>query len=174
MRLTRLAHVATIGLLFSIVLTACVPANVRPSPAEAAAAQDAAALAQRGQFDQAAQAYLALAAQSSGSADHYRLLAAEAWRQEGQLERAAPSLAQIKREHLSGDEPLRLDLLLAERALGQHDAQTALQLTLQPNVTVPATLQLRLMELRAQAMVATGDNWGGARTRVEMDDQLHF
>jgi len=172
MRFTRLSRVTAIGVLFGLLLSGCVPTNVRPSPAELAAAQNAATLEQQGQFDQAAQAYLALAAQSSGNGDHYRLLAAEAWRQEGQIQLAAPTLAQIKRQRLTDDEPLRFDLLRAELALTNHDAATALQLTTQANVTVPPALQLRLLELRARAMEATGDNWGAARTRVQMDAQL--
>ena len=172
MRFMRLSRTVAIGLVFSLALSACVPVNVQRSPAEIAAAQSAAALAQQGQFEQAAQAYLTLATQSSGHADSYRLQAAEAWRQEGQIERAAPALDSIKRQRLSGDEPLQLDLLRAELALSRHDAQTALQLTTQPNVTVPPAMQLRLLELRARAMQASGDNWGAARTRVQMDDQL--
>ena len=171
MRLMRPTRTIAIGLLLLLLLSACVPTNVR-SPAEIAAARSAAALAQQGQLGQAAQAYLALAQQSSGSADHYRLLAAEAWWQDGHIERAAPTLAQIRRKHLSGDEPLRFDLLRAELALRQHDAATALQLTTQPNVVVPPALQVRLLELRARAMQASGDNWGAARTRVQMDPQL--
>ena len=172
MRLMRLSRAAATGLLFSLVLAACVPMNAPRSPAEIAAAQSADALAQQGQFAQAAQAYMALADQSPGHADSYRLHAAEAWRQEGQIEHAAPILASIKRQRLSDDEPLRLDLLQAELALKQHDAATALRLTTQPNVTVLAALQLRLLELRSRAMVASGDNWGAALTRVQMDDQL--
>jgi outer membrane PBP1 activator LpoA protein len=173
MRLMRLSRAAATGLLFSLVLAACVPMNTARSPAEIAAAQSADALAQQGQFVQAAQAYMALADQSSGHADSYRLQAAEAWRQEGQIERAAPILASIKQQRLSDDEPLRFDLLLAELALDKHDAATALQLTTQANATVPTTLQLRLLELRARAMMASGDGWGAARTRVQMDDQLN-
>lgn len=172
MRLMRLSRAAAIGLLFSLTLAACVPMNAKRSPAEIAAAQDAAAMARQGQFDQAANAYLSLAAQSRGHADSYRLQAAEAWRQEGQIERAAATLASIQRAQLTGDEPLRLDLLRAELALKQHDAATALRLTTQPNVIVPANLKLRLLELRARAMLASGDDWGAARTRVQMDDQL--
>ena len=173
MRLMRLSRIIAIGLLFSLCLSACVPTSAVRSPAEIAAAQSAAALAQQGRFDQAAQAYLNLAAQSPGHADSYRLLAAEAWRQEGQIARAAPVLDKIKRERLSGDEPLRLDLLRAELALNQHDPQTALRLTSQPNVQVPPSLQLRLLELRASALKDTGDLWGAARTRAQMDDELH-
>lgn len=172
MRLMRLPRTAAIGLLLSLALSACVPTNVQRSPAELAAAQSAAALAQQGQLDRAAQAYLDLAEQFSGDADHYRLLAAEAWWQNGNIESAGPTIAQIRRQRLLGDEPLRLDLLRAELALRQHDAATALQLTTQPGATVPPALQLRLLELRARAMNASGDFWGAARTRVQMDDQL--
>jgi uncharacterized protein len=171
MRFMRLPRAAAIGLLFSLALTACVPTNVHRSPAEIAAAQSAATLAQRGQFDQAAQAYLSLAGQYAAG-DSYRLLAAEAWREEGRIERAAPVLAQIRRARLTGDEPLRYDLLRAELALANHDAASALRLTTQPNVNVPPALNLRLLELRARAMAASGDNWGAARTRVQMDGQL--
>ena len=173
MRLMRHSRVAAIGLLLSLALSSCVPTNIQRSPADAAAEQAADSFARQGQFDQAAQAYLALAEQSSGSADHYRLLAAEAWRQEGQIQRAAPTLALIKRNRLIDNEPLHLDLLRAELALSQHDAATALQLTAQVNVTIPPEFQLRLLELRARAMADSGDYWGAARTRVQMDDQLN-
>jgi len=172
MRFMRLARVILTALLFALALNACVPTGAVRSPAEIAAAQHASALAQQGQFDQAAQAWLQLAAQSSARADSYRLQAAEAWRQEGRIEQAAPVLDKIRRERLSGDEPLRLDLLRAELALDQHDARTALRLTSQPNVSVPPSLQLRLLELRARAMKDSGDLWGAARTRVQMDAEL--
>lgn len=160
------------GLLFSLALAACVPGTTRPTPAETDAAHSAAALVQHGQLDAAAQAYLVLADNTSGRRDHYRLLAAEAWRQAGELDHATATLLQIDRRNLSGDEPLRLDLLRAEQALAAHDVATALQLTTQPNVNVPAELRPRLLELRARAMLASRDYWGSARTRAEMQDQL--
>jgi len=172
MRFMRLARAAAPALLISLLLAGCVPANAPRSQAELDAAQSAAALTTQGQFEQAAQAWLALASQSRGHADSYRLHAAEAWREEGQLERAAPVLASIKRQNLTGDEPVRLDLLQAELALSQHDPATALRLTTQPNVFVPDALQPRLLEWRARAMAATGDRWGAARTRVQLDGQL--
>ena len=167
----RLYRAAGVALLISLALTACVPPTAQRSPAEIAASQQAQALAQQGKFDEAAQAYLALA-QTSGNRDEYQLLAAEAYRQEGQLDRATPFLGSIRRARLNGDQPVRLDLLQAELALKQHDAARALQLTTQPNLSVPTALQLRLLELRSQAMQQTGDPWGAARTRVEMDGQL--
>lgn len=167
----RLPRVAGIGLLIGLTLSACVPTATTRSPAELAAAQQADTLARNGQFDQAAQAYLALA-QQSADPDHYRVQAAEAYREEGALERAAPLLAQVDRKHLQNDDAVRFDLLRAELALAHHDAATALKLTTQPDQTVPPALQLRLLELRARAMEASGDAWGAARTRVQMDTQL--
>ncbi len=150
MRLTRAAGVA---LLISLALSGCVPPAAQKSPAEIAASQQADTLVQQGKFDEAAQAYLALA-QTGSNRDHYQLLAAEAYRQEGQLDRAAPLLDGIRRQRLTGDEPSRLDLLQAEMALKQHNAPRALQLTTQPNISVPPALQLRLLELRSQAIAA--------------------
>ena len=173
MRCMRYSRIIAIGLLFALILSACAPTSAVRSPDETASAQSAASLAQQGHFDQAAQAYLDLAAHSSGHADNDRLLAAEAYRQDGHIELAAPVLPKIRRERLTGDEPLRLDLLQAELALAQHDPTSALRLTLQPNVKVPPSLELRLLELRARAMKATGDIWGAARTRVQMDGELH-
>jgi uncharacterized protein len=168
----RSSRLALSGLLLSLVLSACVPSVIPQSPAEIAAAQNADSLAKEGRFDQAAQAYLALAAQSPSRADHYNLLAAEAYRQGGALDRAAPIVAGIHRKELTDDEPVRLDLLRAEIALRQRDPATALQLTTQPDLNVPAYLQPRMLTLRADALADTGDLWGAARTRVSMDNQL--
>ncbi|QNK00061.1 penicillin-binding protein activator [Dyella telluris] len=167
----RFSRAAGVALLISLALAGCVPPEAQKSPAEMAASQQADTLAQQGKFDDAAQAYLALA-QTGSNRDHYQLLAAEAYRQEGQLDRAAPLLDGIRRQRLTGDEPSRLDLLQAEWALKQHNPQRALQLTTQPSISVPAALQVRLLELRSQSMEQTGDLWGAARSRVEMDGQL--
>ena len=160
------------GLLVALVLSACVPSVVPRSPAEIAAEQNATDLARQGQFDRAAQAYLALAAQAPSHADHYDLLAAEAYRQENAWDRAAPLVSSIQRRQLTDDEPLRLDLLRAELALRQRDPATALQLTTQADANVPANLQPRLLTLRADAQADTGDLWSAARTRISMDGLL--
>jgi len=85
----RLIRATGLGLMISLALAGCVPPSVTRTPAEVSAEESAAAMARDGHFDQAAQAYLALAQSSTGAADHYRLLAAEAYRQEGRLEQAA-------------------------------------------------------------------------------------
>jgi len=51
----------TLLLTGMLALSGCIPGNAKPSPAEISAADGAAALARQGQFDQAAQAYFALA-----------------------------------------------------------------------------------------------------------------
>lgn len=168
----RLIRAAGLGLLISLALSGCVTAPAPRTQAELAAEQDASALANQGKFDQAAQAYLTLAQTSPSHADYYHLLAAEAYRQEGHLNQAAPFLGTIRRQRLTGDQPVRLDLLQAELALSQHNAPRALQLTTQADVAVPATLKLRQLELRAAAQLETGDYWGSAHSRVEMDSQL--
>lgn len=172
MRFTRFAQAIVSALVMSLVLVACAPVSTRPSAEETAAAQEAATLAGGGHFDAAAQAYLTLADGNRARADHYRLLAAESWRQGGELDRAAPTLQKIDRSKLVGDEPLRLDLLRAERALDTNNLPEALHLTIEPKEAVPATLRPRLLELRARALAADGDHWGSARTRAEMQDQL--
>jgi uncharacterized protein len=168
----RLCRLAASGLLISVALSACVPSMVPRSPAEVAAAQNASDLAKQGQYDRAAQAYLALAAQTPGRADHYNLLAAQAYAQESALSRAIPIVAGIHRDELTDDDPLRLDLLHAEIALQQNNAPLALQLTTSSNITAPADLQPRLLDLRSQAMAGTGDLWGAARARVQLDGLL--
>jgi uncharacterized protein len=168
----RPSRLALSGLLVSLVLSACVPSVVPRSPAEIAAAQQADDLARQGQLDRAAQAYLALAAQTPSRADHYNLLAAEAYRQENALDRAAPIVASIDRKQLTDDEPVRLDLLRAEIALRRRDPATALQLTTQSDVVIPPNLQPRLLTLRADAQADTGDLWDAARTRISMDGLL--
>ena len=168
----RLARAAAIGLLTGLLMSACVPTVTTRSPAEAAAAKDAQSLADQGQYDQAARAYLALADANSGQADHYRLRAAEAYRESGQLSGHADLVEQIARRGLSDAEASRLSLLQAELALDRNDPHTALRLMTDPALSVPNNLQLRLLELRARAMAGSGDPWGAARTRVEMDSQL--
>ncbi|HEX5305393.1 MAG TPA: penicillin-binding protein activator [Dyella sp.] len=168
----RLYRAAGLALLISLTLAACVPTATQRSPAEISAMQQADALRQQGLFEQAAQAYLALAATSARHADSYRLNAAESYRQEGELDRADSVLGTVQRERLTGDEPARLDLLRAEIALHHGDSQGALSIIGQPDLRVPPALQLRLLELRARALEASGDVWGAARTRVQMDPEL--
>jgi outer membrane PBP1 activator LpoA protein len=171
----RATRAFTFGILLSAGLAGCATQGGMTStsaapPAEAT--QAAQALYTKGQFDQAAQAYQALAAQDAQHRDYYTLLAAESYRQEGALDRTQPLLDRIHRNRLEGEDALRYDALRAEVALKNNDAQTALSLTGKPEVRISPLLAQRLAELRARAQAAANDPWGAAQTRVELDGQL--
>lgn len=126
----------------------------------------------QGDFDAAARDFIALADAHPRDGAFYRLRAAEAYRQEGNIEAVAGLLPQIRQRALQGDEVVRLDLLVAEVALSRHDAPAALnrlQFT-DPNVAVP--LRMRALELRARALAMQGDALGSARTRADLDRLL--
>ena len=80
----------------------------------------------QGNFDAAARDFLALADAHPRDGAFYRLRAAEAYLQNGEIDAAARTLPDIQRRHLQGDEPIRYDLLAAEVALSRHDAAGAL------------------------------------------------
>jgi outer membrane PBP1 activator LpoA protein len=170
----RSVRIPSLALLLALGLAGCavvgVPQHGTPPPS--GGTQAAQALYTKGQFDQAAQAYLALAAQDDEYRDYYRLLAAEAYRQEGSLDKSVPILDQVRRTHLEGEDALRYDMLKAEIALKNKDGAAALALTGEPAANVSPPLRLRMAELRAKAQAATGDPWSAASTRVDMDSQL--
>lgn len=167
----RTFRLAGLGLLLALGFAGCAPGPAVRSPAETAEAARAAELARQGRFDEAAQAYQALAA-GSAVPDHYLLQAAESYREEGAIARAAPLLEQIHGERLTDDERARYVLLRAEAALARNDPATALKLTTQPGLNLPAALRPRLLELRARAQEATHDDWAAAQTRVALDAEL--
>lgn len=170
----RSIRATTLGILLSAGLAGCVTqGGVQHGTAPSGEATQAAqTLYIKGQFDQAAQAYLALAAQDATHRDYYKLLAAESYRQEGALDRAAPVVADVRRSRLEGEDALRLDALRAEIALKNNDAKTALSLTGKPATRVSPQIDQRLAELRARSQAAAGDPWSAAQTRVELDGQL--
>ena len=169
LRLPRLLLLCPI--LASALLSGCIemePREERPP----AAAIDAEKLYQQGDLDGAARAFENLAAEHSDERDHYRLRAAEAYREEGNLEAAGQVLAGVKARRLSPDESIRLALLNAEIALAQRDAARALQLLGYPDENLPPPLRLRTLELRARAQSASGDALASARTRAALDRLL--
>jgi outer membrane PBP1 activator LpoA protein len=172
----RPIRATSLSLLLCAGLAGCVtPGGVsqHSSAPSGEATQAAQALYTKGQFDQAAQAYLALAGQDPAHRDYYKLLAGEAYRQEGALDRAAPVVADIRRSHLEGEDALRFDALRAEIALKNNDPAAALSYTGKPSSRVSPQVEQRLSELRARAQAASNDPWSAAQTRVELDSQLH-
>jgi outer membrane PBP1 activator LpoA protein len=158
--------------LLALALAACATIEEEPTAPSADAAR-AEQLYRHGDLDQAAAAFEALAESSGGEAAlHYRLRAAEALRDAGDLDAAARTLGNLKRRRLHGADQVRLDLLDAEIALAHGDAAAAEALLAAPIETLPEDLQPRALELLARAEVAKGDRYAAARTRAELDRYL--
>lgn len=156
-------------LLLCLLLGAC--ATMSDSVIEPSTDADhAEQLYAQGNFDQSAAAFLDLAQTHGGDdADHYRLRAAEALRERGDLDGAANALEGVKSRRLHGDEPLRLDLVEAEIALKNGDSPKALALLAIGPDQLPANLRPRLLELRARGELASGDAFASARTRALLE-----
>lgn len=143
------------------------------TPVDTQAAADAEAMYRQGELERAAVAFLNLAARSgSDDAAHFRLRAAEARRDNGDLKGAAIALDGIKRRRLPGDEPLRLDLIDAEIALDRGDAEFAESRIRDIDAEAHPPLRLRVLELRARAQAASSRPLASARTRARMDGLL--
>lgn len=171
-RALALPHAAVrlaVTLLLGLALGAC--ATMSTSVVEPSANADhAEQLYAQGNFDQSAAAFLDLAQTDAGdAAAHYRLRAAEALRERGDLDGAANALDGVNRRRLHGDEALRLDLIDAEIALKQGDAAKAQALLAVDTDGLPETLRPRLLELRARSELAGGDAFASARTRAALD-----
>jgi outer membrane PBP1 activator LpoA protein len=136
---------------------------------EAASAEQAYS---QGDFDRAAQEFLDLADAHSGERAHFRLRAAEAFLENGEVDAAAQALDGIKPRRLGDDEAPRYHLLVAQVALAQHQPARALEQLAVADANVPQSLHLRLLELRARAQAESGDALGSARTRAALDRSL--
>lgn len=126
----------------------------------------------QGDFDRAAQMFLDLADAHSGERAHFRLRAAEAYRESGELDAAAQALDGVRPRRLNEEENLRYHLIEAELALAQHAPQRALEHLLANEAALPPPLRLRELELRARAQAEAGDALGSARTRAALNRWL--
>ena len=142
---SRFASVCALVLL----LAACAGTPRRDVPPDAA--RIAEALYRDGDFAQAAAAFADAAAASRARRNYYQLRAAEAWRELGDLEAAAGVLDGVGRRRLNEIESLRLDLLLAELALREGDAEAAQHLLTRPQDSVPDAFRARWHDLGARA-----------------------
>ncbi|MGB0132893.1 penicillin-binding protein activator [Dokdonella sp.] len=158
--------------LLALAGAACSTTGVqtRDDGAEAVQAEQ---LVREGNLQAAAQEYLNLADRSRGSATaYYQLRAGEILRENGDYSGAARAIKDIKRKRLSGDEPLRLDLLEAEIALQEGDLQRASALMVVDEASVPPNLRVRVLELRARIAEASGDPFASARIRATLESDL--
>jgi len=152
-------------------LGGCAIGVVREEPASGAALE-AEQLYKQGDFDHAAQAFLQLAEAHSGDRAHYRLRAAEAFHENGDIDAVAQTLEGIKPRRLGSEELVRYNLLEAELALNRHDATRAMQYLDYAPATIAMPLRLRALELRARAQADAGNALASARTRAELDRWL--
>ncbi len=171
--LLRLAFMSIVALC--TLFAGCAQISVFGGAHEAREAPEAASAEQaysQGDFDRAAQEFMDLADAHSGERAHFRLRAAEAFRENGEMDAAAQVLDGIKPRRLSDDEAPRYHLLQAEVALAQHMPARALEQLAIADANLPQSLHLRLLELRARAQAENGDALGSARTRAALDRSL--
>jgi uncharacterized protein len=155
------------------LLTSCADMDVADDTPVASASATAEHAYAQGEFERAAQIFLELSDAHSGDRAHYRLRAAEAYRENGQLDAAAQALDGVKSRRLSEEEVPRYNLLEADIALSQHAPARALEyLNYTDANTLPMPLRLRSLELRARAQAANGDALASARTRAGLDRWL--
>lgn len=174
MRAACLLHAVLVALTLALGACASLPGPLgAPAPAVVERVEHAERLQADGEFAAAASEFLALSRAHRGDASaYYRLRAAEALRDGGDIEGAEGALGDIKRRRLHDDEPQRLDLLDAEIALHRGDIERARALLTFDDATLAPNLRVRALELRARAELAAGDAFGAARMRAALDRHL--
>ncbi|MBN8728198.1 MAG: penicillin-binding protein activator [Xanthomonadales bacterium] len=166
-RAPRLLLAGVLGLL----MAAC--ATLAPGPEITQQAQRAEQAYRDGDFDRAASSYLDLArSQRGAAASYYRLRAAEALRQRGDLAGASRALEGVNRRHLDTNEAARLSLLEAEIALHDNDPARSRALLARMPAALPPELAIRRLELGARGELAMGDRFAAARLRAALDGRL--
>ena len=171
LRLPRISR--HVFLAAAALLAGCggMPTQEQAPSADAAAAEQA---YNQGDLDRAAQLYLDISLSNPRDAAHYKLRAAEAYRENGELDQAAQALAGIKPQRLNPEESVRLSLVHAEIALSHHAPQQALQAldAAHSDLSVSPALRIRALELRSRAFAANNDPINSARVRAELDRYL--
>jgi len=153
-------------------LSGCGEIEEHPATASTGAA-DAEQAYTQGDFDRAAHLFLELADAHSRERSHFRLRAAEAYRENGELDAAAQALEGIRPQRLGAEEATRYGLIEAEVDLARHAPAQALQALGPTDAGLPMPLRIRTLELRARAEAATGDALASARTRADLDRWLN-
>jgi outer membrane PBP1 activator LpoA protein len=156
--------------LFALALSGCdsLPTRASTSPEQEMAER----LYAEGDFPAAAQAFLDAARRSRAQRDLLTLRAAEAWREDGQIEEARALLPMIGERRLDADGLLRINLLRAELALLDRDPQRTLDVLGQPIEAIPEAQRDRVYFLRAQAFAGLDQPFEAARERAALEAWL--
>ena len=162
-----------IALLLIALLAGCAGAPRVQEPVPGV--ETARAFESRGEFNAAAEAYLG-AAQASGDATErtgLRLAAARVLLRAAELARAEELLRATSVPSTATELRLERDLLLAEIALGRSQPGRALE-RLPPTLpdSLPIGLRREHLELRARALLDSGDALGSVRERLLLDTLL--
>ncbi|MBK8285320.1 MAG: penicillin-binding protein activator [Ahniella sp.] len=119
-----------------------------------------------GDLRAAAGEYERLAKSERKLREHYQLLAARTWRDEGDFAELGRVLATIKLKKLVPAQRLEFDLLSAELAVSEQAFERALALLVMP--ALPSAEQSRQLELRARAESGLNRPLDAARTRLQL------
>ncbi|HET8897903.1 MAG TPA: penicillin-binding protein activator, partial [Rhodanobacteraceae bacterium] len=154
-----------------LLMAGCASLPNAPTPQQQAATDNAAQLYRQGNFDAAAQAYLALAGQHRAGREANLLLAVESYRQENAWDKAAPVLEEIASRRLDADQLQHYAVLRAEAAEARGDYANAIALS-QDAATLTPAWRGRALEVRARAQAASGQPLAAVRTRLTLDASL--
>lgn len=169
--LDRVLRAIGAGTIVAVVLLAAGCAGAPPQqPAPPAPAQQAQTLLDAGEFRAAADTYLTLARSSSGSAAQgYRLAAADALVQAGDVPAARNQLAQVPASGLSAALQLRRRIVLARIDIAeQHPQQALARVPAQAPPGVPPQDARELYRVRAEAYAQSGAPLEAVRARVAL------
>jgi outer membrane PBP1 activator LpoA protein len=158
------------ALLLALMTSACdsLPTRSGPSPE----VQMAERLYAEGDFPAAAQAFLDAGQRSRSQRDALTLRAAEAWREDGQIEQARALVEVIGERRLQPDELQRLNLLRAELAVLDRQPQRALDVLAAPAEQWPENQRDRVHFLRAQAHAGLDQAFEAAQERAALEAYL--
>lgn len=151
--------------LSALLLAACQSVPPVPDQMQESGARER---LEAGDFGAAGAEFEHLADEKRGLRDYYLLRAAEAWREEAELDDVARLLGEIKRKKLDPEQNLRFDLLAAEIALSQQQAARASTLLAIDDARIPAAVRERWLELQARAFLAEGRYVDAMRTRLRL------
>jgi outer membrane PBP1 activator LpoA protein len=165
-----MSRLLPVSIVLSVLwLAGCQTAPTKPDAARETGARDR---IEAGDYRAAGAEYERLATENRSLRDYYKLLAAEAWREEAALDDVARLLGDIKRKKLDAGQNLRFDLLEAEIALSKRQAMRASTLLAVEDARIPAEVRERWLELQARAFETEGRYLDSARTRLRLIDLL--
>lgn len=153
-------------------IAGCAPAPERPDKPDTELVR-AQQLAEQGQYTEAAELYLAAAADVPAEKRDLMLLQAAEWYLAGeQYGQARGVIELIRRARLPRAETVRFDLTAAELALEQGAYAETLALLPVDAVAVPPALRPRFHRLRADALLHDGQPFASARERLQLSEWL--